>query len=229
MRKLILTATVTIVLGVTGAAQLKTPADWKWRTDTPATVTDNDNALPADKWFYVGMPPGWHITTNPGVLLYHPAHEGKANFTLQSEIFLFPGANTGSSPGENNGEYGLFISGRGLDSSSAEPSYMSFVLRRDGQHAVQMRAGSKTTTVIDWRASRAVVPQSGTEAAKNVLKVDVSPTLIVFSANGTDLARVPFNGGIPDGAVGLRVGKSLNLHVSTFDLTHRLAPAAVKK
>ena len=81
MRKLILTAAVTTILGVTGTAlQLKTPVDWKWRTDTPAAVTDTDKALPADKWFYVGMPPGWHITTNPGVRL--------PLFSIVSQYFL---------------------------------------------------------------------------------------------------------------------------------------------
>lgn len=221
-RVTVLVTTMAVVLGGTlPAFQLKTPTDWKWRTDTPATVTEGGGALATDQWYYVGMPPGWHITTKPGVLLYHPSHEGRGNFTLQSEIFLFPG--------DNQEEYGLFLGGQSLEPASAEPTYIAFVVRRDGQRAVLMRTGAKTTALLDWRPTAAVVPQAGTETAKNVLKVEVSPAVIVFSVNGSEVARMPKTGDIPDGAVGLRAGKSVNLHVSTFDLTHHLAPIPVKK
>jgi len=44
--------------------QLQTPAAWKWRTDSPATVSDSDKDLSADTWFFVTPPPGWHITSS---------------------------------------------------------------------------------------------------------------------------------------------------------------------
>lgn len=222
MRRVTVSAiAMAVVLGGTLAAfQLKTPADWKWRTDTPATVTEAGGTLPADHWYYVGMPPGWHITTNPGVLLYHPAHEGRGNFTLQSEIFLFPG--------DNQDEYGVFLGGQSLE-PAATPAYIAFVARRDGRAAILQRTGARTTVLVDWKANEAVVPQSGTDAMKNALKVEVGPTEIVFGANSKEIARIPRAGVVTDGAVGLRVGKSVNLHVSTFDLTHRLAPIPVKK
>ena len=223
MRKMM--TTVTVMAGVLGAAvagfQLKTPADWKWRTDSPATVTDNDRDMPASQWFYVGMAPGWHVTTNPGVLLFHPGHEGRGNFSLRSEIFLFPG--------DNQEEYGLFIGGRTLEPSSAAPSYTAFVLRRDGRAAILKRTGTSTTTVVDWKANTAVLPQTGTEAMKNALTVDVGATDVVFSVNDKEVARVPRADVATDGAVGFRVGTKLNLHITTFDLTHRLAPVPIKK
>ena len=217
--------TVTLVAGVLGAAvagfQLKTPTDWKWRTDSPATVTDSDTNMTVSQWFYVGMAPGWHVTTNPGVLLFHPGHEGRGNFSLRSEIFLFPG--------NNQEEYGLFIGGRTLEQSSAAPSYTAFVLRRDGRAAVLKRTGTTLTTLVDWKANAAVLPQAGTEAMKNALNVDVAAADVVFSVNDKEVARVPRADVVTDGAVGFRVGTSLNLHITTFDLTHRLAPVPVKK
>jgi hypothetical protein len=211
--------TVTLVGGVWAAGvagfQLKTPTDWKWRTDSPATVTDSDN-MTASQWFYVGMAPGWHVTTNPGVVLFHPGHEGRGNFSLRSEIFLFPGS--------NQEEYGLFIGGRALEPSSTSPSYTAFVLRRDGRAAVLKRSGTSTTPLVDWKANAAVLPQTGTEAMKNALNVDVGPADVVFSVNDKEVARVPRAEVTTDGAVGFRVGSSLNLHITTFDLTHRLAP-----
>jgi hypothetical protein len=52
---------------------------------------------------------------------------------------------------------------------------------------------------------------------------------VVFSVNDKEVARVPRADVTTDGAVGFRVGTSLNLHITTFDLTHRLAPVPVKK
>ena len=68
------------------AMQLQTPTDWKWRTDSPAAVTDSDKDLPPTKWFFVAMPPGWHITSNPGVLIYHPARTGTGPSTPLSSV-----------------------------------------------------------------------------------------------------------------------------------------------
>lgn len=218
MRRMMMT--VTLVAGVWGAGvagfQLKTPTDWKWRTDAPAMVTDNADKMAASQWFYVGMAPGWHVTTNPGVLLFHPGHEGRGNFSLRSEIFLFPG--------NNQEEYGLFIGGGTLEPSSAAPSYTAFVLRRDGRAAILKRTGTATTMLVDWKANAAVLPQAGTEAMKNALNVDVGVADVVFSVNDKEVARVPRSDVTTDGAVGFRVGTSLNLHITTFDLTHRLAP-----
>lgn len=223
MRRLAMTVCMaTAVFGSAVAGfQLKTPTDWKWRTDAPATVTDNDKNMPASNWFYVGMPPGWHVTTNPGLVLYPPGHEGRGNFTVKSEIFLFPG--------DNQHEYGLFIGGRALEETSAAPSYTAFVLRRDGQAAILKRSGSTTSTLVDWKPNTAAVPQAGTDAKKNALSVEVGGSDVVFSVNDKEVARVPRADVVTDGAVGFRIGASLNLHITTFDLTHRLAPVPVKK
>ena len=216
---------VTLVAGVLGASvagfQLKTPTDWKWRTDSPATVMDSDKSLTASQWFYVGMAPGWHVTTNPGVLLFHPGHEGRGNFSLRSEIFLFPG--------DNQEEYGLFIGGRALEQTSTTPAYTAFVLRRDGRAAVIKRIGTSTTMLVEWKANTAALPQAGTEAMKNALSVDIGATDVVFNVNDKEVAKVARTAVVTDGAAGFWVGTSLNMHISTFDLTHRLAPVPVKK
>lgn len=223
MRRLMIM--VAVVAGVLGAApagfQLKTPTDWKWRTDSPATAKDSDRGMGPTDWYYVGMPPGWHVTTNPGLVLFHPGHEGRGNFSIRSEIFLFPG--------ENQEEYGLFIGGRDLEASSTAPAYTAFVLRRDGKAAIINRSGTTSTMAVDWTANAAIVPQAGTDAMKNVLSVDVSAATVVFSVNDKEVARVPRASVVADGPVGFRIGKSLNMHITTFDLTHRLAPAPVKK
>lgn len=217
-------ALVAIVIAgssaIGSAMQLQTPADWKWRTDAPAAVTDTDKDLPADKWFFVAMPPGWHITSNPGVVVYHPAKPVSAVYRLQSQAFLFPG--TGQE------EYGIVIGGRDLDQTSASPSYTAFVARRDGRVAVLKRNGATTTALVDWKVNDGAVPHSGEGTAKNIFKVEVLTSEVVFSVNDKEVARLPKAQVPTDGQFGFRAGKSMNLHVSSFDATFMLAPVPVK-
>jgi len=102
----VLAAVVIVALGVPWpvGAQLKTPVDWTWRLDAPATlVTSLD--VPEGSWLFVRMPPGWHVTTGPGAVLF-PSElpEVDGNYSLETQIFLFPGT--------SQEEYGVFIGGR---------------------------------------------------------------------------------------------------------------------
>jgi hypothetical protein len=208
-------------LGASGeaAGQLRTPADWKWRLDTPGTVVDAEGKS-ANETFFVAMPPGWHVTTGPATLLYHPLYETRAdaNFALEAEIFLFPG--------ESQEEYGVFLGGKGLEPSGT-PAYVSFVARRDGKGAILRRGGS---ALVDWTPSEAIVPHAGKEGtAKNVLRVEVGAAEIVFRANGNEVAKVPRAGISVDGHFGFRFGANMNVHASRLDLTLKLAPVPAKK
>jgi hypothetical protein len=203
------------------ARQLQTPTDWKWRTDAPAKVTSESKITP-DTWHFVAMPPGWHITMGPGGLLYPSGKTASGNFTLQAEMFLFPG--------DGQQEYGLFLGGQAIEPATATPQYVAFVARRDGQAAILKRTGGNVEPLVAWKANDAVVPHAGGDGtAKNILRVEAGPAEIAFSANGKEIARVPRAGLATDGTFGFRVGKDLNMHISTLDVTQRLAPIPVKK
>jgi hypothetical protein len=218
MQRLSLTILAAVLAFAPIAAQLKTPADWKWRLDTHASlVTTLD--VPERSWLFVGMPPGWHITTGPGALLY-PADAPALtpNFSLESTIFLFPG--------ESLEEYGLFLGGKEID-SERPPEYTAFVLRRDGQAAVLRRTTSGVSPILNWQQHDAIVPHrgGGTDPVKNVLRVEVDPASVQLLVNGASVAKVPRAELRTDGRIGFRIGSSLNLHVSSLDVTTRLAPA----
>jgi hypothetical protein len=203
------------------SAQLQTPTDWKWRTDAPARVTAESKLTP-DTWHFVAMPPGWHITMGPGGLLYPAGKTASGNFVLQAEIFLFPGG--------GQQEYGLFLGGQAVEPDAPNTQYLAFVARRDGQAAVLRRTSSGFAPVVDWKANDAAVAHTGGDGpVKNVLRVEVGPTDVAYSANGKEIARVPRAGLTTDGVFGFRVGKDVNLHISTFDVTHRLAPTPAPK
>ena len=207
---------VAAVAAAAAAGQLKTPADWKWRLDTPGAVVEAATPGAADARF-VAMPPGWHVTTGPGVLLYHPDYLGKGNFAVEAEIFLFPG--------DSQEEYGLFLGGRNLGPSES-PTYVAFVARRDGKGAAIQRGGA--APAVEWQANDAILPHSGTDAVKNILRVEVGAVTVVFSANGKEVLRMPRAGLALDGPFGFRVGQGINLHASRLDVTYKLAPVPVK-
>lgn len=216
-----------IVLGLTALflpvsldAQLKTPTDWQWRQDAPAPLAPGAKMEPGS-WVFVGMPPGWHVTTGPGVLLF-PRADGSlsGNFSLEAEIFLFPES--------TDAEYGVFLGGEGIDGTDAA-AYLAFVLRADGRAAVLRREGAGVKALADWQADAAILKKDAQNAMKNVIRVDVDPASLAMSVNGTRVLEIPRGMLKVDGRVGLRVGQGMNLHVSSFNITRRLAPVPARK
>ena len=222
MRHLSISFVWLILAAVPVMAQLTTPADWRWRLDTPADlVTTLD--VPERSWLFVSMPPGWHVTTGPGALLY-PAEAPALtpNFSLEATIFLFPG--------ESREEFGLFIGGADIE-PSRPPEYTAFVLRRDGQVAVLKRTAAGVTPLVNWQAHDAIVPHQGggTEPVKNVVRIDVDRVAIQLLVNGTGVAKVARADVRTDGRIGFRIGSGVNLHISSLDVTTRFAPAPPPK
>lgn len=202
------------------AAQLTAPPGWRWVTDGQARMvgTEKEAAGSADAMWFVQMPPGFHLTMGPGGNLFLPSLTAEGRFELESEFFLFPGS--------SQEEYGLFLGGRSLDGDQAE--WVAFVARRDGSAAVLRRRGGATGVAREWRASSGIVPGRTDGTARNVLKVAVGAE-VVFSVNGAEVARVARDSVAVDGVVGLRAGRGVNLHVTTFDLTRRIAPVPARR
>jgi hypothetical protein len=77
-----------------------------------------------------------------------------------------------------------------------------------------------------WTRHEAVVshPDDGKAVIRNVLRITADATEVSFWANGLLLAAVPRGQAPVDGWFGFRSGRGVNLHVSTLDLTERLAP-----
>ncbi len=201
-------------------AQLTAPPGWRWATDAQARIvtTEKDAAGSADAMWFVQMPPGFHLTMGPGGNLFHPSIEVDGRFELESEFFLFPGS--------SQEEYGLFLGGRALEGGQAE--WVAFVARKDGSAAVLRRKGGSTGIAREWRGSSGIVAGRPDGTARNVLKVTVGSE-VVFSVNGAEVARLPRDSVTVDGIAGLRAGRGVNLHITTFDLTRRMAPIPARR
>jgi hypothetical protein len=195
-------------------AQLAPPPTWKWVTDQPATNISTSEKLPDSAFTFVQMPPGWHVTMGPGGVLYEPRYFAEGAYSLQSEIFHFPNS--------TNSEYGFAVGGRDLAGPGAR--YVAFLLRGDGSVSAWERSSSGTRTLAEWRRADAVIPNDGKDVIRNVVKLTVTAKEAVLRANGLEVLTIPLEGLSLDGQFGFRVGSGVNLHVTTLDVTQRLAP-----
>jgi len=193
-------------------AQLTTPSHWRWITDAPAELVTGQD-VPDSAWRFVTMPPGWHVTTGPGAILFDPTVRAQGRFGIEAEVFLFPDS--------ENGEFGLFFGGTELDGSQRR--YSAFVLRRDGMAAVYVQDGATRRSIVPWTVSDAVKPHPGSGTLKHVLGIDVEPRAVTFRVNGETVVTVPRDRLPAEGAIGFRAGANVNLHWSTLDVTFRLA------
>lgn len=193
-------------------AQKSAPEHWQWALDSAAQHVTLTDFVPAGQFGFVAMAPGWHVTMGPGGLLYDTRYFVEKRFSVESRIFLFPGT--------PSAEYGVFVGGNDLN--GAERRWVAFVVRRDGSAAVVRHDKGVTDSVLRWTKHEAV--KGGAEGAANVVQVVVD-SVVTFRVNGAAIATFPRAQLSTDGLYGFRMGKGLNLHVTTLDVSQRLAPS----
>lgn len=159
------------------------------------------------------MAPGWHLTMGPGGVVYDPRHTAAGRFSVEAEMFLFPGT--------SDAGYGLFLGGTAVEDGL--PDFVGFVLRRDGSAAVIRTDASGETVYAPWQHHDAISPGASDEPVRNLLRVDADPDSVRFRVNDSLVASVARNEVPVDGAFGFRVGQGINLHASTLTLSTHLA------
>lgn len=206
------TSLIAILLPVAAAAQLSRPASWQYRTDSP---------VPDSTTYYVGMPPGWHMTTQAsGAVFWDPAYQGRGRYAVDAEIFLFGG--------ESNDGYGVFIGGSRLSEGSG--SWIGFLLTRDGSATIVRQHQGSQVVLHPVTKSAAVKPHpGGNETVFNTLRVAVERDSLVFSANGQRITAVAHAGLAVEGTFGFRMGRGINVHASNLDIVTRLAPVPARR
>lgn len=186
-------------------AHVPAPPGWTHHHDTPPRDT---------VWTFASMAPGWHVTTGPGAVLYDPAAHAHGDFSLASQVFLFP------KPSDEG--YGLFLGGQGIGSDTA--SYLAVLLRGDGRVSVQQHRGGTWNVLAPWTRNAAIKPNPGDQVVLNHLRVRAGADSLRVFVNDSSVLALPRRVLQLDGQVGLRVGAGLNLHVTTFDHTRHHAP-----
>lgn len=192
--------------GVTAQDPDQLPPDgWEIRTDRPGAD--------ASEIFFVDMPPGWHITTGPAAILYHPDSVASGEFSVEMEVFLFD-------PEGRREAFGFFVGGRDLE--GADQRYLYFLIRDGGEYLVKKRDGAETSTLLNWTPDDAILEYAdrdeGGVTVRNVLRMEARTDRVVFRVNGDEVASLPRDDLALDGVVGLRVNHALNIHVTRLDI-----------
>jgi hypothetical protein len=182
------------------------PPGWLVRLDHPDTGVKIGGEEDADIWF-VTMTPGWHVTTKPAGIFYHPAAIAEGTYQAQSTIHLFD-------PGQRNEAYGIFFGGQNLQDD--HQTYLYFLIRRSGEYLVKQRQGHETRVLIDWTPYDGILKyEDDTQGSvENTLSVTVDAKTITFYINGAKVANIARGSLSTDGVVGLRLNHNVNVHIS---------------
>ena len=224
MRVRIVLLAALVVAGVSLAAvvppggQLKTPEDWRWRLDEPAPMSPTGK-MEAGQWWFVAMPPGWHVTMGPGGLVYHPGYRATGRFIVESELFLFPDS--------SDEGVGVFVGGQSLGDPEL-PAYTALLLRKDGSATVVRCSGGAAKPIAGWATVEGIAPHGGKDAEKHAIRIEADAAAVTFLVDGKKVATTPRADAPADGHFGLRIGRGVNIHVVGLDFTQQLAPPRVK-
>lgn len=194
------------------SGNLEVPASWNVRLDHP----NEDVVIGSDEdesdIYFVNMIPGWHITTGPAAIFWHPASTAKGNYRAETVIHLFD-------PKGRNEAFGIFFGGSELDAESQSYSY--FLLRNNGEYLIKNRAGADTEVVKNWSSAPSMNRYTDTteSSVENHLAVEVKDASVTFIVNGEEVATVPASQLNTDGIAGLRINHRLNVHVGDLSVT----------
>lgn len=189
---------------------LKVPEGWELRLDKPnPEVIIGDDSETADILF-INMTPGWHITTGPAAIFYHPNNTVTGNYTISTEFHLY------NPEGRNREAFGVFFGGKNLDKENQQ--YVYFLIRNTGEYLVKTRSGAETANIQGWTATDAMhkFTEETETSAENTFAVEVSPDKVTFYLNDTELTSIPSKGVETDGLYGMRVNHSNDVHVSSL-------------
>lgn len=179
----------------------KYPAGWQVRVDR--------DAARGQVWMMDHGSGELHFSTGPaGAVYYNPEWSRSGDYTFSARF-----RQAKASPHPEG--YGLVIGGKELDGAGQGYSY--FLVRQTGEYFIATRRGAERAKVVDWTPSPAIRKVEGDAGAENVLGVQVKGDEVVFSVNGTEVARRPRSEVATDGVAGFRVNHRLELLVDRVE------------
>lgn len=156
---------------------------------------------------------GLHVQTGPAGILYRPADAISSGDYSVSATFTELGPPVG-----HREAYGLFAGGGDLQGDGQ--AYTYFLVRGDGKYLIKRRSGAETSNVSDgWMDSEAVNAAVEGQDLTNSLEIAVRGDMAHFSANGTEVAKVPLSKIDAHGIAGVRINHNLNLRVADFTIS----------
>lgn len=198
MRASILLVTALVGVAVPAASQVQVgafPEGWSARVDRDQ---------PVEGVVFATMGDGFHVTTGPAAVLYNPAWTHSDDYGVAARF-------TQTRAPEHAEAYGIVIGGTDLDGEDQTYSY--FLVRGTGEYFIATRTGAEREIVVPWTANDAVVAQDDSGRQTNALGARVHGDEVVFTVNGTEVARRPRSEIATDGVFGFRVNHRLDVHI----------------
>lgn len=190
-----------------------TAAGWTGRID-PQSEKQGRKITDAK---FVDMGKGFHVTSGPAAVYWNPANTPSGNYSVAATF-------TQTKAAAHAEGYGLVTGGHDL--TAPNQSYGYFLVRQDGKFLINHRANDSTVhKIIPWTENAAInkIPEGG--KVTNTLRIDFTPTDVLFLVNGTEVHRLPratIDGPThagSTGVVGIRVNHNLDLHIDGFAVT----------
>ncbi len=191
---------------------MKMPQEWVVRLDHP----DADAVIGAGRdsadIYFVNKSPGWHVTTGPAAIFYHPA--GTADGTYRAEVLMHL-----FDPGDRTEAFGLFFGGQNLDEENQTYDY--FLIRNSGEYLIKRREGGETSMIQDWTPHESINTFTAADSfsVANRLEIRILEEEAHFSVNGEQVAVLPRAAVQQDGIVGLRINHGLDVRVEDLSVT----------
>ena len=191
---------------------LKVPDGWEVRLDRPMENLVISSEPDSGDIYFVNMTPGWHVTTGPRAIFWHPENKAEGGYTVNASIYLF------DTKGRDREGFGVFFGGSNLHEEDQE--YLYFLIRNTGDFLVKARKGTETETLKEWTASDAIVRynEESESSVLNKLSVNVMEGMIHFYINDKEVTMLSTKDWDTDGLFGLRVNHAVNLHISDLSL-----------
>jgi hypothetical protein len=171
------------------------PAGWSARPDrgTPDQInfTQAGNVM--------------HFVMGPAGTFYNAAWTKSGNYKFAARVAQAKAASHPTS-------YGLSFGGKDL--AGPMQTYSYFLIRQTGEFYIANREGdARPTAVMPWTANAAIVKAGADGKQANVLGVEVAGDNVIFTVNGTEVARQPKAKLHVDGLIGFRLGHNLDIDV----------------
>lgn len=192
-------------------ANLEVPAKWEVRLDNPTDNLVISSKPDSGDIYFVNMIPGWHITTGPRAIFWHPGSTTNGDYRAETSIHLFD-------PEGRNEAFGLFFGGQNLKADNY--SYIYFLIRNSGEYLVKKRMGDETQVIKNWSQAPSMnrYTEDTESSVNNSLAVEVESNTISFYVNGELVHSMAKADWQTDGIVGLRINHRLNVHIEDLNV-----------
>jgi len=173
------------------------PPGWSARVDQGR----DGKAQRVDLVIFNAKGDGFHAKMGPAATFYNSTWTKSGNYTYAARV-------TQTEKPTHPISYGIFVGGKNLGDTTQTYTYFLVRANREGagEYYIATKKGTaKPVPVVPWTANPAINKQDEAGRQANVLGVQVQGNDVIFTSNGTEVARKTKAEVQADGLIGFRV------------------------